>query len=76
MVPIRQEIGVGHRAASLGHRSAGQCLGQNSARQGVEEVEQTRSDGEGGGGVPMIQDVEGRVIAVRCGTVSHGSLRV
>jgi hypothetical protein len=76
MVPASESIEADCRLLALGHRPVGQRLDEDSRRQGIEEVEQTRSDSNRGGGVPMIQDVEVRVMAVRCRTVSHGSLMV
>jgi hypothetical protein len=74
VVAARDGVGMRGRAAALGHRALGERLDDDSGRLGIENVVEGRSSGRRGGDVATFQDVEVRVMAVRCTTVSHGWL--
>jgi hypothetical protein len=64
------------RAAALGHRVLGERLSGDSGRRGDEGVMEGHSGHRRGGDVATFQDVEARVMAVRCAVVSHSFLEM
>jgi hypothetical protein len=72
VVPACGGVGVRGCAVGLGHRVLGERRDSDSGRLGIEDVVEGRSSGRRGGDVATFQDVEVRVMAVRCAAVSHG----